>query len=689
MDRLSQLRNGGSHQRGVALVVAAIAAALAIASAAPALATPTRATAWGDDQYGQLGDGTTTDSSLPVAVSELSGITAVSAGGEHGLALLSNGTVMSWGENEEGELGDGTSGGISDLPVAVSGLSGVTAISAGTRYSLALLSNGTVMAWGDNQGGELGDGSTGGISDVPVAVKNLSGVTAISAGKGSHYIGQVHSLALLSNGTVMAWGVNAHGELGDGKTASSNVPVAVKNLHGATSVSAGNGYSLAGLEGGTAMAWGANGVGQLGDGNLTDTSLPVAVSGLSDATALSASSAHSLALLSSGTVVAWGENFSGQLGNGSDCSYFDGTCASDVPITVSGLSGVTAIAAGGTGGGNPGGYSEEENEHSLALLSNGTVVAWGSNLFGQLGHWGSEPGYHTDTPTPVSGLSQVTGISGGGVYSLAFGRPVPGVINLSPSQGSPAGGTAVTITGINFTGTTSVDFGSTAATSFTVNSSTSITAISPAEPAGVVDVTVSTPEGTSPTTSADRFSYGVPTVMSLKPKAGPAEGGTAVKITGTNLLGATAVRFGSTQASSFSTQTVRGATSITAVSPAEHAGLVDVTVTGPGGTSAVSSRDRYRFLPTVTGLSPGSGTKAGGTSVVVTGTGFEVGSSQTYRFATKFKFGTTKSTSVDCTSTTECVVLSPAHAVGTVDVRAIVEGETSAKNAPADQFTYN
>jgi hypothetical protein len=574
--------------------------------------------------------------------------------------------------------------------VAVSGLSGVTAISAGTRYSLALLSDGTVMAWGDNQGGELGDGTTGGISNVPVAVKNLSGVTAISAGKGTNYIGVVHSLALLSNGTVMAWGANGYGELGNGKTgAGSNVPVTVKTLSSVTSLSAGSGYSLAALESGSAVAWGANALGQLGDGTTTDTNLPVAVSELSGVTAISAASAHSLALLSNGTVKAWGENFSGQLGNGTDCSYFNGTCPSDVPITVSGLGGVTAIAAGGMCCGNPTGYSSEENEHSLALLSNGTVMAWGSNLFGQLGVLGHECCHPVDVPASVAGLSEVTGISGGGRFSLAYGPPVPGVVNLSPNQGPLAGGTAVTITGINFTGTTSVDFGATSASSFTVNSPTSITAISPAEPAGVVDVTVSTPEGTSPTTSADRFSYGVPTVASVKPKSGPVGGGTAVKITGTNLLGATKVKFGSADASSFSVQTVKGVTTITAVSPAEPAGLVDITVAGPGGTSALSAKDRFKFLPTVTGLSPTSGSKVGGTSITVTGTGFNVGASWSYRFATKFKFGTTKAASVDCPSTTECTVVSPAHAVGTVDVRAIVESETSAKNAPADQFTYN
>src|SRR6266851_2418171 len=151
---------------------------------------------------GQLqlqGDGTTNASDLPVAVSGLSGAVAVSGGGSHSLALLGDGTVRAWGSNGSGQLGDGTTTGpetcvearpCSRTPVAVSGLSGVVAISAGGSHSLALLSNGTVRAWGNNGSGQLGNGTTT-TSDVPVVVSGLSAVVAVSAG------GE-HSLALLS-----------------------------------------------------------------------------------------------------------------------------------------------------------------------------------------------------------------------------------------------------------------------------------------------------------------------------------------------------------------------------------------------------------------------------------------------------------------------------------------------------------
>ena len=160
-------------------------------------------------------------------------------------------------------------------------------------------------------------------------------------------------------------------------------------------------------------------------------------------------------------------------------------------------------------------------------------------------------------------------------------------------------------------------------------------------------------------------------------------GGTTVTLTGTNFTRATAVKFGSTNATSFTVKTVKSVTSITAVSPPETPATVDVTVTTPGGTSAISTKDHFKFVPTVTGLSPNTGSTAGGTSVTITGAGFAPG-----KTATVFKFGTTKGTSVNCTSTTECIVVAPAHAVGKVDVKATVNKVSSPKE-PADQFTYN
>jgi IPT/TIG domain len=258
---------------------------------------------------------------------------------------------------------------------------------------------------------------------------------------------------------------------------------------------------------------------------------------------------------------------------------------------------------------------------------------------------------------------------------------VPTVTKVEPNAGPVAGGTSVAITGTNFTGATAVKFGSTAATSFKVNSATSITATSPAEAAGTVDVTVTTPEATSPPNSGDLFTYAAtPTVTKLKPTAGPVAGGTTVTITGTNLTGASAVKFGSTAATSF---TVNSATSITAQAPAEPVATVDVTVTTAGGTSAISSKDHYKFSPTITSLSPNAGSTAGGTTVTVKGTGFALGTT-----ASAFKFGTTKATSANCATSTECTVVSPAHEAGKVEVKVTVNKVTSLKTAAAT-FTYS
>ncbi len=170
----------------------------------------------------------------------------------------------------------------------------------------------------------------------------------------------------------------------------------------------------------------------------------------------------------------------------------------------------------------------------------------------------------------------------------------PVVSSLSPTSGSPSGGTSVIITGANFTGATAVIVRPHNATSFTVNSATRITAIAPAG-TGTVDVTVTTPQGTSATSAADHYIYqavAAPTVTSRNPNKGIETGGTTVVIRGTNFIGATAVKFGNVNAASF---TVNSTTKITAISPAAGAGIVHITVTTPGGTSATSNSDLYTF----------------------------------------------------------------------------------------------
>ena len=196
----------------------------------------------------------------------------------------------------------------------------------------------------------------------------------------------------------------------------------------------------------------------------------------------------------------------------------------------------------------------------------------------------------------------------------------PTVTAVSPPSGLPAGGTNVTITGTSFTGATTVDFGTSAAI-FAVTSSTQISATTPPGTVGAVDVTVTTPDGTSATSVLDQFSYEpAPTITAVSPIAGPVVGGTAVTVTGTNLTGSTAVQFGTTAASYY---VVVSPTEIVTGSPAGAAGTVNITATTGSGTSATSTADQFtaESTPTVTGVSPPTGSPSGGTSVTITGTG--------------------------------------------------------------------
>ncbi len=612
---------------------------------------------WGEDGFGQLGDGDLVQSDDPVIANGLNFVTAVAAGKDHSLALLANGTVMAWGSNVSGQLGDGEEFAGSDVPVRVQGLQHVKAIAAGTNQSLALLDNGTVMAWGGNESGQLGDGNTE-ESDVPLPVKGLTGVTGIAAG------GE-HSMALLSDGKVMAWGDDESGQLGDDSTTNSDVPVPVR-LAEVSEIAAGNEFSLALLSDGEVMAWGSDRFGQLANSGVEASgeeeerfsAVPVTVNGVSGVSAIAAGARHSLALLANGTAMAWGEDAAGQLGDGRIAR------SEEVPAPVSGLSGVTQIAAGGA--------------HSMALLGNGTVMSWGEDRNGELGI--GSAGEASDVPVAVVDLAEVRGIAAGGFHDLVYSEPTAAVTGVSPAVGTAAGGTPVTVTGSDFEGVTSVHFGSTPAASFTVNSPSSITAVSPAGALGTVDVRVTTPAGTSAAVAADHFTYlAPPTVTKLSAKGGAAAGGSTVTITGTGFAGATAVSFGANAATHF---TVNSAISITATSPA-GSGLVNVKVTTAGGTSAASKHDEWGYTPAVEAVAPGSGPVAGGTRVTITGVGFVPGAG-----TTAFKFGAKKATHVECASSTSCTATTAKGKAGTVNVTAAVGKLKSSANPPGDQFTY-
>lgn len=342
-----------------------------------ALRTDGTVWAWGANGYGQLGDGSTFESTTPVPVSNLTNVTALAAGEFHSLALLSDGTVWSWGNSNSGQLGIGELG-EKHAPVQVPGLTNVKAIAAGRQHSIALKTDGTVWAWGYNGAGQVGDGSQVINKLSPVQVVGLSGVVAIAGG-------QYHSLAVKSDGTVWAWGYNNAGQCVPGGTPTYVLtPTQVNGLTDISSVAADNDFSIALKRNGTVWAWGANDYGTLGNGTTNRQTTVVQVSNLSNVTAIDTGGSFSFALKSDGTIWGWGRNF-GWLGNGTTTEY------SAVPLQVSDITNALAINAGGG--------------HSVAVLADGTLRAWGINSNGQIGD-GTR--ITRTSPVQVSGIFIVT-----------------------------------------------------------------------------------------------------------------------------------------------------------------------------------------------------------------------------------------------------------------------------------------
>ena len=428
----------------------------------------TRVVAWGINTLGEIGDNSTVNRKIPVevnttaSVSALAGKTATSVAFSFisGIALCSDGTVAAWGQNTGGQLGN------SLVPVAVntaadSALFGktVAAVAAGLGHNLALCSDGTMAAWGSNTNGQLGNNSQTN-SFVPVAVNNAGGsalfgktVAAIVGGKSS-------SLALCSDGTIAAWGANSLGQLGSNIIGNSLIPVAVNKgagsaLFGMTvaAVAAGENHILALCSDGTLVAWGDNSEGQLGDNTTTQQNVPVAVntaagSALFGKTVVAAAGgrSHSLALCSDGTLVAWGNNTYGQLGTNS-------TTRSLLPVAVNTDSGVSALAGKTIFSITAGPF------HSLALCSDGTVVAWGYNNEGSLG---DSTTTQRNVPVAVDRTlltpnERFNGVAagGGGLARVSWpGRPL---VNSLPV-------TSLTTTGATLNGNVNANGNSTAVT---------------------------------------------------------------------------------------------------------------------------------------------------------------------------------------------------------------------------------
>ena len=374
-----------------------------------------------------------------------SGVTSPAPFGLYNLPSGSN-PAAAWGYNPYGQLGNNSTTD-SHTPVQVSNLTGVVAVASqgNALYSLALKSDGTVWAWGLNSNGQLGNGTITN-SSTPVQVSGLTNVVAIAGGG-------AHSLALKSDGTVWAWGLNSNGQLGNGTTTDSHTPVQVEgpggtgDLMGVVAIAGGSDHSLALKSDGTAWAWGYNSNGELGNNSTTGSNTPVQVEGpggtgyLMGVVAIAGGSSHSLALKSDGTVWAWGYNYDGELGNGTTTTT--SPYGSSTPVQVLGLGGsgfFTGVAIAAGG------------DHSLALKGDGTVWAWGDNADGDLGNNSTT---ESNTPVQTIGLTGAAGIAGGYEHSLAIGTA--GATHFSVTATSPqTAGTAfdVTVTALDYNNNT-------------------------------------------------------------------------------------------------------------------------------------------------------------------------------------------------------------------------------------------
>jgi len=266
-----QLGNGAGPNSNVPLPVPGVSDVVAIAAGANhslALRSDGTVWAWGYNGFGQLGR--IDLSSLPGPVANLTDVQSIAAGESHSLAVRSDGSIWAWGSGQNGELGTGSPVGNVWIPVQVSGLTSAKAVAAGQNFSLAIRSDGTVWAWGWNTQGQIGSPTLNTIHPSPVQIAGLAGIRRISCGR-------VFCLALQSNGTILAWGDNTNGELGSGTGAVHDVPVPVSNLNSVTALSVGPVHNLALRSDTSAWSWGVNLKGQLGIGTNADSFFRVQV----------------------------------------------------------------------------------------------------------------------------------------------------------------------------------------------------------------------------------------------------------------------------------------------------------------------------------------------------------------------------------------------------------------------------
>jgi alpha-tubulin suppressor-like RCC1 family protein len=393
---------------------------------------------WGYNQYGQLGDGTTTTRSGPVRVSGGNTYTSVTSGALHSCALTGAGAAYCWGRNGNGQLGDGTTTDRS-TPTAVSGGLVFSSLSAGDFFTCGRTTGGQVHCWGANGVGQLGNNSTTQSATPVREALSLTSWTNVAAGAR-------HACGITSGGAVYCWGLNDHGQIGNGTINDVHAPSLVGS--GYVAVATGGFHSCALASGGAASCWGRNDGGGLGNGTYNDALVPGPVSGGLTFSNVSGGRFQTCGVVGT-TGYCWGNNFDGQVGNGT-------TALSNTPQQITATT-FASISSGGfhscgvqatTGnsycwGWN--GFGQVGNgvaldgvapvpvpvvpqtatlvttghEHTCALTTGGSVYCWGQNSSGQLGD-----GTYSDhtTAAPVSTYVDFLSVSGGASHSCGL-RP--------------------------------------------------------------------------------------------------------------------------------------------------------------------------------------------------------------------------------------------------------------------------
>ncbi len=354
---------------------------------------------WGNNRWGQLGNGIVLNSPRPYALpvltaagdAALSGVDQLKSGEDHVCVRLSAGTARCWGRNFIGQVGNGATSEAVSLPTDVKDstgaapLTGVTLLAAGMAHTCVFTSWETshpFYCWGHDGMGQLGQGTITGQQTLPQVVSDISQPSAGGTVQQKRIIaGGAHTCSFTSAEGLKCWGSNSHGQLGDGTTADSQVPLVVTGLGSdVDDLALGQNFTCAVLPWGRLKCWGDNTHGQLGDGTKTDQPVPV-LAALTGVTVrqVAAGDSHACALTVAGSVLCWGNNASGQAGS------VDLTDQA-APVTVI-ASGAKWVAAGGS--------------TSCAVLSGGTVQCWGSGDQGQLGDGGSGSGHSSITPSDV------------------------------------------------------------------------------------------------------------------------------------------------------------------------------------------------------------------------------------------------------------------------------------------------